>query len=94
MIQIDVHPAGKTWYTRHVRFPRQSTYATHMLHVGKGTPNYIPNTVADRSIGPQPFSLFLTTIEVVDKAKYLVATSYIGLLGPYHQHVISTFNTC
>jgi hypothetical protein len=28
------------------------------------------------------------------KAKHLLSTSYIGLLGTYHQYVISTFNTC
>jgi hypothetical protein len=32
-IWIDVHPAGKTWYTWHIRFSRQSTYATHTLPV-------------------------------------------------------------
>jgi hypothetical protein len=45
-------------------------------------------------MGPHLVSLPLTIIEVVEKAKYLLAISYIGLLGPYHQHVISTFNTC
>jgi hypothetical protein len=33
-IQIDVHPTRKTWYTWHVCFLRQSTYATCMLPVG------------------------------------------------------------
>jgi hypothetical protein len=26
--------------------------------------------------------------------KHMLATSYISLLGPYHQHMISMFNTC
>jgi hypothetical protein len=60
----------------------------------KGTPNYIPITQADQSVGPHPVSLPLTTIEAVEKAKHLVATSYISLHGPYHQHMISAFNTC
>jgi hypothetical protein len=28
------------------------------------------------------------------KVKHLLAASYIGLLGPYLHHVISTLNTC
>jgi hypothetical protein len=44
--------------------------------------------------GPHPISLPLTAIEAMEKVKYLLPASYIGLLGPYHQHVISTFNTC
>jgi hypothetical protein len=48
--------------------------------------------LADRSVDPHPISLSLTTIEVVEKDTHLVAASYIGLLDPYHQHVISTFN--
>jgi hypothetical protein len=28
------------------------------------------------------------------KGKHLLMTGYIGLLGTYYQHVISTFNTC
>jgi hypothetical protein len=48
---------------------------------------------ADRSTDPHPVSVPLTTIEAVEKAKHLVATSYIGLLGPCYYLVISTFNT-
>jgi hypothetical protein len=33
VIRIDVHPAGETWPTRHVCFPRQSTYAQRTLPV-------------------------------------------------------------
>jgi hypothetical protein len=60
----------------------------------KGTPDYIPSTPTDRSTRPHPVSLPLTTIEAVEKAKHLLTTSYISLLGPYLQHVISTINTC
>jgi hypothetical protein len=59
-----------------------------------GTPDYIPSTPIDRFVGPHPVSLLLTTIEAVEKVKHLLATSYIDLLGPYHQYVTSTFDTC
>jgi hypothetical protein len=52
-----------------------------------------PSTSADRSTGPHLVSLPLTTIETVEKVKHLLTTSYIGLLGLYYKHVISTFNT-
>jgi hypothetical protein len=50
----------------------------------KGTSDYIPSMLTDRSAGPHPVSLPLTTIEAVEKAKHLVTASYIILLGPYH----------
>jgi hypothetical protein len=34
VIWIDIHHAGEIWYTQHVHFPRQSTYATRTLPVG------------------------------------------------------------
>jgi hypothetical protein len=34
VIRIDVHPAGETRPTRHIRFPCQSTYVWHTLLVG------------------------------------------------------------
>jgi hypothetical protein len=35
-----------------------------------------------------------TIIEAVIKAKHLLTTGYISLLGPDHQHAIGTFHTC
>jgi hypothetical protein len=49
----------------------------------KGNLNHILSTLAHRSTDPHPISLRLTTIEAVEKAKHLLATSYISLLGPY-----------
>jgi hypothetical protein len=34
------------------------------------------------------------TNEVVDLSKASVDDKLLGLLGPYHQHVIGTFNIC
>jgi hypothetical protein len=55
VIRTDVHPTGETWYTWHVCFPRQSTYATRTLRVGS------PHT-------KQPFTQSST---VLDKATAL-----------------------
>jgi hypothetical protein len=43
--RIDVYPIGETWYIRHIRFPRQSTYATRTLLAG--SPPYIATFDAD-----------------------------------------------
>jgi hypothetical protein len=59
----------------------------------KGNSQLHPSTSADQSTGPHLVSLPLTTIEIVEKAKHLLTISYISLLGLYHKHVISTFNT-
>jgi hypothetical protein len=42
----------------------------------KGIPDYIPSTPADRSAGPHPVSLPLSTKEVVEKAKLLSIVGY------------------
>jgi hypothetical protein len=54
----------------------------------------IHNTPIDRSVGPYPVSLPQQPIKQWRKVKHLLATSYIGLLAPYLQHVINIFNTC
>jgi hypothetical protein len=48
MIRIDIHPVGKIWYTWHIRFPRQSTYATHTLPAG-GPHTWQPFMLAQQS---------------------------------------------
>jgi hypothetical protein len=60
----------------------------------KETPDYIPSAPTDQFVGPYLVSLPLTTIEAVEKAKQLLTINYIGVLDPYPQHVISTFNIC
>jgi hypothetical protein len=42
----------------------------------KGIPDSIPSTLADRSAGPHPISLLLSTKEVVEKANHLSAAGY------------------
>jgi hypothetical protein len=49
---------------------------------------------ADRSVGPHPVSLLLLTKEVVGLSQASVDNGLLGLPGPYHRHVIDTFNTC
>jgi hypothetical protein len=65
-----------------------------LLLLRKSTPNTVLNTSAGRSVGPPPSFSPNIAIEAVMKAKHLLVTSYVSLLGPYLQHVISTFNTC
>jgi hypothetical protein len=42
----------------------------------KGISNYIPSTPTDRSAGPYPVSLPLSTKKVVEKAKHLSTADY------------------
>jgi hypothetical protein len=65
------------------RDPRIATFHEVIDRVGqshcsqeKGIPDYIPSTLADRSTGPHPLSLPLTTIEVAKKATQLSTTCY------------------
>jgi hypothetical protein len=54
----------------------------------------IPSTSSYRSAGPPPSFSTNIVIEAVMKPKHLLMICYISFLGPYLQHVISTFNTC
>jgi hypothetical protein len=42
----------------------------------KGTFDYIPSTLADRSTGLHQVSLLLSTKEVVEKAKHMLIAGY------------------
>jgi hypothetical protein len=59
----------------------------------KRPPDTILNTSGDWSACLSPSFSPNKIIEAVMKAKHLLRTGYIGLLSPYLQHVISTFNT-
>jgi hypothetical protein len=64
-----------------------------LLHLRKRAPDTTPSPT-EWCIGPPPSFSPKITIKAVMKAKHLLTTGYIDLLGLYHQHVISTFNTC
>jgi hypothetical protein len=48
----------------------------------KRAPDTIHNTSVDRSTGLPPSFSYKTTIKAVMKAKYMLTTRYISLLGP------------
>jgi hypothetical protein len=106
---------GKTQPTRHVRFPRQSTYAWHMLPAGgphtwqpftRRRQIWIDPTTPEKkhsrrnpqhpswpicgsvpSFSPEPAN------EVGGISQAPNDDQLLGLPGPYHRHVIGTFNT-
>jgi hypothetical protein len=116
VIWIDVHHAGKIWSTRHICFPRQSTYATRMLPMGdlrtwqpftltqqSWTDALLPRKRAPDSTSQPGWVVCGTHLSFSHKHNHWSSVlksnicwwiCYISLLGPYHQHVISTFNTC
>jgi hypothetical protein len=107
---------GKTRPTRHVCFPRQSTYARRMLSAGqspymatfyesstelsrltaseeKGS-RHNPQCATDRSAGPYLASLLSQPMKQWGQSQASINDRLLGLLGPYHQYAIGTFNTC
>jgi hypothetical protein len=60
----------------------------------KGISNSIPGMPVNRSAGPHPVSLLLSTTEVVSLSQASVDSGLLGLSGPYHWYAIGTFNTC
>jgi hypothetical protein len=98
----------KTRPTRHIRFPRQSTYVRRTLPAGglhtwqpfiqstapekKGSRHNLQH--ADCPIRRSVPSFSLTTVNgTVEKSQASVDSWLLGLLGPYHRHAIGTFNT-
>jgi hypothetical protein len=59
----------------------------------KGLPT-IHNTLTDRSVGPYPASFPSQPIKKWGQSQASIDYRLLGLLGPYHQHAIGTFNTC
>jgi hypothetical protein len=72
---------------------RQKSWAGSLFS-RKRTPNIIPSPLADRFTGFHLVSLPDQPLKQWGKAKHPLTSGYIGLLGPYLQHVISMFNTC
>jgi hypothetical protein len=115
-IQIDVHPTEETWYTWHICFSRQSTYATRTLPAGgpctwqpftltqqSSTYSLPPRKSAPDSTSQPGWVAHGTRLSFSAKHNHWSSvfnpnicwwTSYINLLGSYHQYVIITFNTC
>jgi hypothetical protein len=60
----------------------------------KGAPDTIHNTPADRPMSPYLVSLPSRPIKQWGQSQASIDDMLLGLLGPYHQHVIGTFNTC
>jgi hypothetical protein len=75
-------------------FVKSPTTLNRFTAPEKRAPVPIHNTLADRSTGPYPISLPQHPLKQWRKGKHLLPKSYIGLLGPYLHHVISTFKTC
>jgi hypothetical protein len=60
----------------------------------KWAPDTIHSTSADRSMGPYPVSLPSQPMKQSGQSQVSINDKLLGLLGPYHQHEIGTFNTC
>jgi hypothetical protein len=54
----------------------------------------IHNALADRSVGLYPASLLSQLMKQWGQSQASISGKLLGLLGPYHQHAIGTFNTC
>jgi hypothetical protein len=89
----DTYASHASLHMPHVRFLRavhvRGNLSLAINNIGqtlllprKRAPDTIPSTPAELSIGSPPSFSPKTTIEVVMKAKHLLTTCYIGLLGP------------
>jgi hypothetical protein len=85
-------PVGgpRTW--QHFTSHRQSWAGPLLLR--KRAPDIIHSVSADRSMGPYPVSLPSQPMKQWGQSQASISDRLLGLLGPYHQHTIDTFNTC
>jgi hypothetical protein len=72
---------------------RQQSLAGQMLP-RKGAPKTIHSTPADRPAGPYLVSLPRQPMKQWGQSQASIDSRLLGLLDPYHQHAIGTFNTC
>jgi hypothetical protein len=84
-------PAGGPHAWQPSRSHRQSW--TESLLPKKSAPDTIPNTPADRSVGPYPVPLPSQPMKS-GESQTLINSRLLGLPGPYHRQAINTFNTC
>jgi hypothetical protein len=60
----------------------------------KRAPNTILSALADRFVGPYPTSLLSQPMKQWGQNQTSISGWLLGLLDPYHQHMIGMFNTC
>jgi hypothetical protein len=71
---------------------RQQSSAGPLL-LRKRAPDTIHSASANRSTGPYPASLPSQPMKQWGQSQASISDRLLGLLGPYHQHAIDTFNT-
>jgi hypothetical protein len=64
------------------------------LILRKRAPNTIHSTTTDRSASLYPVSLLSQSMKQWGQSQPSVDGRLLVLLGPYHRHMIGTFNTC
>jgi hypothetical protein len=84
-------PAGGPRMWQHF-MSRQQSWAGSLLS-RKGALGIIHSTSVDRSVDPYPVSLSNQPMKQWGQSQASIDSRLLGLLGPYHQHVIGTFNT-
>jgi hypothetical protein len=85
-------PAGGPRMWQPFRSHRQSLAGPLLLR--KRAPDTILSAPADRSTGLYPASLPSLPMKQWGQSQASISGRLLGLLGPYHQYAIGTFNTC
>jgi hypothetical protein len=93
---VHVRPA----YASCVQSPYVATFHESSTELSRPTApekkgsRHNPQRNADRSAGPYPASLLSQSMKQWGQSQASINGRLLGLLGPYHQYVIGTFNTC
>jgi hypothetical protein len=85
-------PVGGPHMWQHFMSHRQSWVGPLLLR--KRTPDIIHSVSADRSTGPYLASLPSQPMKQWGQIQASISDRLLGLLDPYHQHTIGTFNSC
>jgi hypothetical protein len=93
---VHVRPAyascGQSPYV--ATFHESSTELSRPTAPEKKGSRHNPQCAADRSVGPYPASLLIQPMKQWGQSQASINGRLLGLLGPYHQYAIVTFNTC
>jgi hypothetical protein len=93
---VHVHPAYAScgWTLYGATFHESSTELSRPTAPENKGSRHIHSAPTDRSTGPYPASLSSQPGKQWGQSQASISGRLLGLLGPYHQHVFGTFNTC
>jgi hypothetical protein len=93
-VHVRLAYASYGWFPYGATFHESSTELSRPTAPEKKGSRHNPQCVTDRSTGPYPAFLPSQPMKQWGQSQASINSRLLGLLDPYDQYVIGTFNTC